>query len=454
VNRSRSLSAALAAALLATASAAAGQVGFGYVRGSLQAECASCHGAALAEGGLRVDSWEALIRGSSFGEAVIPFDPGHSLMIRLVSGPLEHPADVGGEPLTAGEVSRLRDWVADGARDGAGRVPFDGSRDFLYAANQDAAVVSVIDTEANVVARHVHLEELGFGPNAKPHHIAVAPDGERWYLSLIGANRVLKFDRQNRLLGQAAFEVPGMLALHDSGDPLYVGRSMSAVDPPQRIGRIDTGSMTVEELDVFFPRPHALSLSGDGRYVYSASLGTNQIAAIEPESEQIELTTIEGGRPHAPVQFSLAPDGATLVAATQLSGLLLTYDLGAPLRPELIASVEVGGQPWHPVHTPDGASVYVGNKNANTVTVLDRASGHVRTVRHPGLAQPHGSAVRPDGRYVYVTGTNTRGAYPSRYVEEGRAVGTVVVIDTTRGEVVKVIEVEANPTGLGIRAPG
>lgn len=41
-----------------------GQVLYGYVSGTLDAACVECHGTMLAENGLRLDSWDALARGS------------------------------------------------------------------------------------------------------------------------------------------------------------------------------------------------------------------------------------------------------------------------------------------------------------------------------------------------------------------------------------------------------
>ena len=69
----------------------------------------------------------------------------------------------------------------------------------------------------DVVARVVDLTEFGYLPSAKPHHVAVEPDGSYWYVSLIGANRVAKFSRDNELSGEFVFETPGMLAVdaHD-----------------------------------------------------------------------------------------------------------------------------------------------------------------------------------------------------------------------------------------------
>jgi DNA-binding beta-propeller fold protein YncE len=68
-----------------------------------------------------------------------------------------------------------------------------------------------------------------------------------------------------------------------------------------------------------------------------------------------------------------------------------------------------------------------------------------------GLSEPDGSTVRPDGRYVYVTNSNLDQSYAPRYDFGDELGGTVVVIDTSSNEIVKVLEVESNPTGIGTR---
>ena len=113
----------------------------------------------------------------------------------------------------------------------------------IYVTSQSAAAVSVIDAVSREVVATIDLTELGFSANCKPHHVAVEPDGSFWYVSLIADWRVLKFDRQNNLVGQVEFETPGLLSLDPELDVLYVGRSMAAVSPPMRIGRIVRSTM-------------------------------------------------------------------------------------------------------------------------------------------------------------------------------------------------------------------
>jgi YVTN family beta-propeller protein len=341
----------------------------------------------------------------------------------------------------------------------SGNAVVNAGAELLYVCNQDDATVTVIDMATNRIIRTIDLQQFGFSANARPHHIAVEPDGSYWYVTLIGDNRIVKFDRSDRMVGQVPFETPGMLALHPAEDLLFVARSMTAVNPPQRIGVLRRSDMMLNELPVFFPRPHALGLEPRSGTVYTASLATNQMAAVQPLDEQVELLDVPGPA-HALMQFAVSPDGRTLVVSAELSNRVLMYDITSPMAPRAIADIEVGAQPFDPIFTPDGRSVYLGNKAANTVTVIDMSTRAVAAViTGEGLAQPHGVATSRDGRFVYISNNNLGRAHDMGPGHEAHAApaaaagpGTIVVIDTATRGIVDVIEVGRNATGIGTYA--
>ena len=342
--------------------------------------------------------------------------------------------------------------VRAAAAGGVPATPAEGP--FLYVANQEAAAVTVIDLETHEVVEVIDLEAMGYGANAKPHHVAVEPDGSFWYVSLIAANRVLKFDRDNELVASVEFERPGLLALHPSEPWLFVGRSMAAVNPPQRIGRIDRMSMEVEEYDVFIPRPHALLASPDGGWVYAGSLGENSVVTVEAESGDAELLRLPGSAamPHVLVQYAISPDGKTLVATAEMTARLLVFDVSEPTAPALEREIDVGARPWHPSWSADGRWIWFGNLGANEVTLVDTSDWSVAAViRGEGLAEPHGSVLSPDGSRLYVANRNETGSYESSdrmgYDAPG---GTVVVIYTATREIIDVIETPPYASGIGL----
>ena len=331
--------------------------------------------------------------------------------------------------------------------------------DLLYVCNQNDATVTLIDTRTNEKVGLVDLTALGFSKNAKPHHIAVEPDGSYWYVTLIGENRIVKLDRGNRVVGQATFETPGMLALHPARDLLFVGRSMTAVNPPKRIGIIKRSDMSIEELDVLFPRPHAMVLNAADHTVYTASLATNQLAAIDVASERVNVVDV-GGKQHALMQFALSPDGNTLAASGELSHELLLFDVRQPMQPAFVRSFAVEAQPFDPVFTPDGRYVVVGNKAANAISVIDLEKLTVGVLRGAGIIQPHGTAASPDGKWIYVSNNNLNiPAGSGQHAGHGAPAGgvqplgpgTVVVIDAKSRKIAKVIEVGHNAAGIAVR---
>ena len=441
-------------------------VQYGDVQSLLDEKCTSCHTGADAARGLRLDSWQALIAGSDHGEAVIPFDAARSLMVelttKLVGGP--HPAEVGREPLNDAEVVLLSEWIDEGAPSATGEIPFADAQHLLYVANQSAALISVIDMESNQVIRTVDLQQYGLPPNASPHHIAVEPDGSHWYVSAIAANQILKFDRDNELVDRIDFERPGLLALDSEGENLYVGRSMAAVSPPQAIGVIRRSDMTLDEVGVFLPRPHAMAVRPGTGTVYIASLAVNQIASFYPDDETVELDELEGDRQHTLVEFAVSPDGRWMVGTTELTATVFVFDLDLAPAMTPVDTIMVNASPWHPVFTPDGRWVYVGNNRGNTVNVIDmRTRTLTKVIEGNGLAQPHGAAVSPDGRFAYISSRNLEMSedqsraghvYTPRYdLGDNARAGTVVVIDTESQEIVKVIEIEGYGAGLGTAGP-
>ena len=402
------------------------------------------------ETGLELDSWESLIAGSDYGEVLIAFDAENSLLIELATKlDAAHPLRPHADALTPEEIGLMRRWIDDGARNDDGEVPYADAENLLYACNQGAAAVSVIDMDANVVIRTVKLQPLGFTEQSRPHHTAVEPDGSFWYVSLIGDDKVLKFNRDNELVAQADFERPGMLAMHPTEDLLFVGRSMKAVNPPQRIGLIERSDMDIDEIDVFFPRPHALAIHPDGKHVYTASLAENRMATVDFAEEAVELLSIEGPT-HTFVQFAIAPDGQTMVVGGQLTGKFMFFDMSTPTEPTLVETIDVNAAPWHPVFSPDGRFVYFGNKMASTVTVVDVENRSVAAaIEGDGVSQPHGAAISPDGRHVYIASNNLNGTYTPRYpFGDNDKPGTVAVINTETRAIEKVLEIGPNATGL------
>jgi cytochrome c551/c552 len=80
----------------------------------LQQRCLVCHGAGLAQSGLRLDSREAALKGGTRGPAIVAGNPAGSLVVQAVrrTGELSMPP---GPKLADAEIATLERWVAGGA---------------------------------------------------------------------------------------------------------------------------------------------------------------------------------------------------------------------------------------------------------------------------------------------------------------------------------------------------
>jgi DNA-binding beta-propeller fold protein YncE len=327
--------------------------------------------------------------------------------------------------------------------------------DLVYVCVQDEARIAVIDAATRELVRTIDLTALGFSTSAKPHHVVSEPDGSFVYVSLIGDNTVLKLDRDDRVAGRVPIETPGMLSLDAERDRLLVSRSMSAVNPPRRIGIVELPGFDIEEIDVFMPRPHPMFAAGNG-YGYTGSLGENQIASIDIESGVVELIDVEGP-PHSFVQFAISPDGRTLVGSTEVSGRLLVFDLATPSKPRFVRSIDIGPIAFDPVFSPDGRTVWVPVKGANEIAIVDAQSWSVtHRISDDAFNHPHAIVFSSDGRSAFVSNNGQgmmHGAdHAASNAGEHGGTGSVAIIDVGSRGVVASITLGANVTGLGVRA--
>ena len=437
-----------------------------HVQPLLNANCTGCHAGAAPAAGLSLESWSSLIKGSDFGEAVIPFDSENSIMIEMMtklSGGV-HPTEKGEDALTSDGIAFLARWIDQGARNDAGDVPYEDSQNILYVCNQMEAIVSILDVDAKVVIRNVHLTDLGVPANSKPHHIALSPDGQNWFVSLIDnqVNKILKFNMANELLGEVVTDVPAMLAYHPTDDVLYSSRFMDPQVPLQSIFALNANTMApinqsgLTDGTIVLPSfvPHAMALSMTGDKVFTASLSENTVMIVDHATKSYE-ESIPLGDGKTPLQLSISPDNSTIFVSCIGSDEIAVIDVAAR---QVVDFIPVGGvQPWHSVSSSDGSKLYAGNLGSNNFTVVDVQTRTAQVFGagdgSDGLAQSHGIALSKDGQVLFIANRNVSGAYVPRHnFGDNSNVGTVVVVNTASNQVVKTIEVENFASGMAIRS--
>ena len=444
----------------------------------------------------RLDSyaWEALFEGDTpEGATVIPFDADESLLLKFV----ERLADSVAIPYPAlrdledDERRYLRRWIEAGAQSSDGDIPFADAGVVLYVANQLSNRVAIIDAERRQVIRYVYFAPFGEGVGntmgAKPHDTAVSGDGSAWFVTLIdgtGGGSILKLSTDLTLdpgdstyllateqppAGEGTFEKPGMIWSDAANGGLFAGRSFSAAATSQGIASLDPADLSFDVYPTLnVNHPHAVAVTLNGEWLLTASLDVNNTVSVisADTGDLVDQLEIEGDE-RSFVQFSVSPDGRT-VALTSQSGAVVYFFEVDPDSGEitLLGEVAVGEEPWHPMFSPDGETLYVPNRISHTVSFVDVASRSVSlTVSNDGLvdadplSEPHGSAVMNNGQYLFVSNRNLNvGLWTPPYPFLGSGgqplantdMGNVMVIDTQTGDIVEVIPVGKWASGMSI----
>lgn len=131
--------------------------------------CQSCHSAEKRQGGLSVDSFEALMEGGVSGPVVVPGKPDESWLVTLAEGkhePVMPPRSALKKP-KAGESAVLREWVAAGAaKDGVAPIARPAlppsvsalaySRNGKFLAAGGYGEVFLLDAESHEVVGKIH----------------------------------------------------------------------------------------------------------------------------------------------------------------------------------------------------------------------------------------------------------------------------------------------------------
>lgn len=79
--------------------------------------CVKCHSPRDAHAGLRLDTYEGVMRGSRFGPVVVPGSPERSFLLLVLRHQLEPFMPYHGEMLTPNRITNIERWIKQGAPD-------------------------------------------------------------------------------------------------------------------------------------------------------------------------------------------------------------------------------------------------------------------------------------------------------------------------------------------------
>ncbi|MGB0650232.1 MAG: c-type cytochrome domain-containing protein [Rhodothermales bacterium] len=428
-------------------------------------KCVACHSGDAAAG-LDLSSWDHLIQGSNLGEALVPFRPDKSVMVRLATSYDRDPHPSGSSRLTEKEVLRLSDWIETGARGPSGAVPFANSANRLYVTHASAPVITVVESEKAVIIARLQLTDYGFTSRARARHVAVEPDGSFWYASISSTRWnerevVAKFNRSNDLVAMVPIMDPGQLLVHPTRDELYVSAA-PAIDedrifhrtPTDRreIIRLRRSDLFLTQLGVTYRDAYPLAARPQGDAIFSSSMEVDQMVILEPVSADVTFTPVLGTK-HLFRHLSISSDGDWMWGSGYWSNSATLFDISDPNDIVQRQSLWMGFDPRQIVWGPDDALIYVAVRGADAVQVISATLGSVDyQIAHPAMQQPVGVALSPDDSTLYVTAENSGAVWRGYHqFPEDPAPGLILVIDRETRQISKILESATGASDLSGR---
>jgi YVTN family beta-propeller protein len=255
----------------------------------------------------------------------------------------------------------------------------------LLVANRTGGSISLFD-----LATGVEMARVPIGP-AIPHEVAVSPDGR---LALTG----------------------------EYGPNDGPGRHLVVIDVAQgrSLGRIDLGPQS---------RPHSIVFMPDGRRAVSTMEQSDRVAVVDVVDRKVLGTFPTGGREGHMVRLS--PDAArAYVASRGAEGTLSVISLAGNAPPVVIPT---GSGAEGLAVSPDGREVWVVNRLARSISVVDTVSLEVvATINVPPDARraeisaggrvlvPHAGADDAPAQYLSVYDLRSRALVNRLAMHEGR----------------------------------
>lgn len=384
----------------------------------LARRCQGCHQPASAGGKLVVTSYSLLKAGGMSGPAIRPGQPEQSRLVQYVSGP-DPKMPKGGPPLPDGEVTLLKRWIAEGAKDDsvAAKPAFTADHPPVYhlppviaalAYSPDGKTLAV--SGYHEVLLH-HADGSGLiarlvGSSDRINSLVYSPDGK--LLAAVGgvparsgevqfwdtaANRLEKAIpvSYDTLFG-ASFSPDGKLLAFGGADK--TARAITVTDGKE-----------VLKLDNHSDWVFGTAFSHDGKHLVSAS-----------RDEAVKLTMVESGSFVDDINRHLAPalclarhpkeDQVLYGGADGIPRLYQIFRTHVRTMMQedynLIRAFEKQPGPINAVaFSPDGELVAVASSEARIYRVKD---GTLAATLRGAVGSPFAAAFHPDGRQVAVGG--------------------------------------------------
>ncbi|XZF13480.1 hypothetical protein ACTHGU_16965 [Chitinophagaceae bacterium MMS25-I14] len=376
-------------------------------------------------GGLLMDTWDHMFNGGSNGAAVIPYDTVNSPLLYFINtdpslGIASAPTmPYNGTPLSKDEYMTIRHWIASGAPDKNGNIPFatnpDTRQKYYLACSGigQCKIVHVIDAERKVVMRTIRLGDPATSETA--HNIRVSPDGMYAYVCSLSGQYIYKIDTR----GDSIIAKLDMSNVTPTGYNLWSVINMSADGSKFMVSNwAGSGTVTVvntagnmsvaNNFPNIFNWPHGIAsspnfdtfyvLSQYGNTLYKFTLDGSYLKKISIDGKA--LTTTAGSAPATPDPHDIfmVPDHSKYFITCQSTNEVRVLDAHADT---VIKVFSVGTMPQELTLSTSKPYMFVSCQEDPSALAKSRGSVYVFDYNQltfvqkidGGFFQPHGICV-------------------------------------------------------------
>jgi YVTN family beta-propeller protein len=294
----------------------------------------------------------------------------------------------------------------------------------VYVPNTGSDTVTVIDPTTYRVIGH-------FAVGHQPQHVVPSWDLRTLWVNNDLGNSLTPIDPRTGRPGRA-------VTVADPYNLYFTPDGKHAVVMASKLHRLDFRDPHTMAMQKSVPVPCAgvnhADWTANGRYFLVSCEFSHELLWVDTEREKV-LKVLRLPGASMPQDVKISPDGTTFFVADMMSNGVWVYRLG-PHGPVLVHLLHTGAGAHGLYVSRDATELFVSNRGAGSVSVVDFATGRVRVTWHiPGGGSPDMGNLSPDGRTLWLS---------------GRYDGVVYAIDTTSGSLRARIRVGLQPHGLTV----
>lgn len=295
------------------------------------------------------------------------------------------------------------------------------ARTLVYVPNSISDTVSAIDPRSYRVVG-------SFPVGREPQHVTPSYDMKTLYALSDIANTVTPIDPRTGKPRPA-------VAVEDPYNMYFTADGRYAIAVAERMARLDFRDPRTMRLQRSLPVDcrgvDHMDFSRDGRFAIASCEFSSELLKIDLAGKRVVSKITVGRGAGRPQDVRLAPNGRLFYVADMNAGGAWKVTLN-PFRVTGFLATGSGAHGVYP--NRDARRLYITNRGAGSITVVDAASGKIVGLwRIPGGGSPDMGGLSVDGRFLWLT---------------GRYHGEVYVIDTRNGRLRARIKVGQGPHGL------